>query len=203
MDPTERPQGGFTLVEILIALALAALLLAGVYGTFFSLAGATARARQEMEKTRSIRGTLDLIRRELASARFVRESDRHPFILLDRDRFGMPASVITIAPTTPPVPGVEDQAIVTWRTIEREGRVILIRESIPSHRTGDPLPAPVLDDVKGFLVECYDGSRWVRTWDARVNGRLPLMARVTITLSDEGVDRTYLVSTPLRRGNGT
>lgn len=196
MRPTDRGDAGFTLIEILLALALSGLLLAGVYGTFFSLSSATVRAREEMEATRSIRGTLDLIRRELASARFRRDSDRHRFVLLDRDRYGTPASEITLSTITPPSPqGVEDQALVTWRTIERENRVMLVRESIPSHRLGDPVAYPHMEGITGFLVECHDGSKWIRTWDAAVNGRLPERVRVTITRDEGGSERSYSITT--------
>lgn len=204
MRPTDPTSAGFTLLELLLALALGGLLLAGVYGSFFSLSTATLRAREEMEATRSIRGTLDLVRRELSSARFRRGSEGHRFILLDRDRFGKPASVLTFATLTPPSPqGVEDQAIVTWRTIEREERLILVRESIPAHRLGDPVAYPQMEDITGFLVECFDGAKWIRTWDSTVNGRLPDRVRITITRKEGESERSYTISTPIAAGGGT
>ena len=43
-----------------------------------------------------------------------------------------------------------------------------------------------MERISGFLVECYDGSKWVRSWDTALNGTLPKMLRVTVQVDEDG-----------------
>jgi len=58
------PNKGFTLLELLIALALLAILSAALYGTYFSLMRGREVATAGMESRRELRVTLDMLRRE-------------------------------------------------------------------------------------------------------------------------------------------
>jgi general secretion pathway protein J len=50
-----------------------------------------------------------------------------------------------------------------------------------------------MEELEGFLVECYSGGKWVRTWDTTLNTRLPKAIRITLSLK-EG-DKTVNYST--------
>jgi general secretion pathway protein J len=43
-----------------------------------------------------------------------------------------------------------------------------------------------MERISSFLVECYDGSKWVRSWDTALNGALPKMLRITVQVVEDG-----------------
>jgi general secretion pathway protein J len=189
---------GFTLIEVLLAVALAGVVVAALYGTFFSLTRAQERATEDSEARRELRGTLDLIRREVDGALFQRDDKRLRFVVEDRDRFGKPLSALELTCIAPPGgAGATDQILVRYRPIERSGRVLLARELKDLHHLGDPVAYPQMERLESFLVECHDGSRWLRTWDAAVNGGLPKQVRVTVTVRDGEREVPYsIVASP-------
>jgi len=63
-----RERKGFTLIEVLIALALLSILAGTLYSTYFTLIKGRESATEGMEARRELRTTLDLLRRELNSA---------------------------------------------------------------------------------------------------------------------------------------
>ena len=67
---------------------------------------------------------------------------------------------------------------------EKEGVLTLTRESRDPYLDASvqTLPYPVMDVVEGFLVECFDGGKWVKSWDTALNGFLPKSVRITVTL---------------------
>ena len=65
-------------------------------------------------------------------------------------------------------------------TLVREARDLYLDASVAS------VPYPVMDRMEGFLVECYDGSKWVRSWDTALNNTLPKGLRVTVHVEEDG-----------------
>ena len=193
-----RNSRGFTLIEVLVAVALAGVVVAALYGTFFGLTRAQERATQGAEALRELRSTLDQIRREIDAAWFQRDDSRLRFVVEDRDRFGKPASNLELTCIAPPGgAGATDQVLVRYRPIERENRLLLAREVKDLHHLGDPVAYPQMEALDGFQVECFDGSRWLKTWDSSQNGGLPRQVRVTITVKDGDRDVPFsIVATP-------
>jgi general secretion pathway protein J len=51
----------------------------------------------------------------------------------------------------------------------------------------EAIPAyPQMERISAFLVECYDGSKWVKSWDSAINGALPKSLKVTVQVEEEG-----------------
>ncbi len=67
-QPMRLGQRGFTLVEIMVAVAIAALLLSTIYGVFQTVAGAKQRLDQEGENYHVARVIFDRLSRELRGA---------------------------------------------------------------------------------------------------------------------------------------
>jgi general secretion pathway protein J len=189
---------GFTLIEVLLAVALAGVVVATLYGTFFSLTRAQERATQDAEVRRELRSTLDLIRREVDAAWFKTSDKQLKFVVEDRDRFGKPVSGLELTCIAAPGgAGASDQILVRYRPVERNNHILLARELKDLHHLGDPVAYPQMEQLESFLVECYDGSRWLRTWDAALNGSLPKQVRITVTVMDGEREVPYsIVATP-------
>ena len=194
---------GFTLLELLVALALMALLAAALYGSYFALVAGRDRATAVAEEVRELRTTLDALRRQLASAYFrgpvSSEDPDHPrfrFVVEDRDFYGKPASTLAFTTIAPPAVGetqpVSDQMLVEYRPVAKENGMRVTVRKRDVYMEGETPPTYVqMEDVQGFLVECFDGTKWVRSWDARLNSGLPKQVRVTVTLSRGEKDASY------------
>lgn len=204
----QQPVRGFTLLEVLIALAVLAVLAAALYGTFFSVSRARDAAAEGAEQRREIRSTLDLLRREIASALPVQNSygatpGSSPvrFVVEDRDLFGAPASTLSMAVVAPPSAGSlpsSDLRYVEYRPVEHKGKLVLTRSARELFGTVKAIPYPQMEEIKGFLVECRRGTNWEKTWDTQLNGGLPEAVRVTIFVLERGKEVPYSAVVKLR-----
>jgi len=181
---------GFTLLEILIALILLSVLSAALYGSYFGVVRARESATDGMESRRELGATLDLIRREVASAMFIRSDTRLRFVVEDRDNFGIPASVLELATLAPPSTMERRESgivKVRYRLIEKDNTRTLTRQEQDLFYDGANIPAyPQMERIRSFLVECQDGTKWVKNWDTAINGVLPKAVRVTVQVDDQG-----------------
>jgi general secretion pathway protein J len=184
---------GFTLIEILVAVLLLGILSTALYGSYFTVLNARERTSEGMEARRELGSTLDLIRREFAAApKLDRNDKRLRFIVEDRDNFGKPASSLELTTLTrSPGQGRKESGISTvrYRLEEKDKRHILTRrEQDLFFESADAKGYPQMERISSFLVECYDGSKWVRSWDtaAALNNALPTMLRVTVQVDEDG-----------------
>jgi general secretion pathway protein J len=190
---------GFTLLELLVALVLLVMLSGALYGTYFSVMRGSEAARERTEPLRDARVTLDLLRRELAAVNFDSNNKRLHFVVEDRDIFGKPASILDFTAFTVPRTGSvpsSDVMAVRYRPVEREEQtMILSRQTEDLYLDSKPLPYPLTEQIQGFLVECYDGNQWVKSWDTTLNAGLPKAVRVTLLVqgSDKPVGFTAIV----------
>ncbi len=183
--------GGFTLLEVLVALLLMVTLTGALYGTYFAIVRSRDRAYADLEPLRDIRATLDLIRREIDSAYYDKSNKRLRFVVEDRDSFGKPSSTLDLTAITTPLAGsvpTSDLMEVRYEPGEKDGQLLLTRKETDVYLDVKPSPYPQIDKIQGFLVECHDGNAWVKTWDTSLNNGLPQAVRITLTIK-EG-DRT-------------
>jgi general secretion pathway protein J len=185
---------GFTLLEVLIAVVLLGILAAALYGSYFAVLKARERAAEGMEARRELGNTLDLLRREIDAALYTSSDQRLGFIVEDRDNFGQPASnleLTTLAPPSPLGDGRKESGIidVQYRMVEKENQQqILTRKEQDILLESTTVPDyPQMERISSFLVECSsDGSNWVKSWDTKLNGRLPKIVRITVQVEEEG-----------------
>ena len=181
---------GFTLIEILIAVVLMGILSTALYGSYFTVLKARERASEGMEARRELGSTLDLIRREFAAAVYNRTDKRLRLVVEDRDNFGKPASSLELTTLIPASgQGRKESGIssVRYRLVEKDKNFILTRrEQDIFFESGDAKAYPQMERISDFLVECYDGSKWVRSWDTALNNALPKMLRVTVHVIEDG-----------------
>jgi general secretion pathway protein J len=195
---------GFTLLEILIAVVLLGILSAALYGSYFTVLNARERASEGMEARRELGSTLDLIRREFAAAVYNRDDKRLRFIVEDRDNFGRPASSLELTTMIPSSgQGRKESGIssVRYRLEEKDKRFILTRrEQDIFFESADAKGYPQMERVSDFLVECYDGSKWVKSWDTALNGALPKMLRATVHVIEDGRSVEFYILANSRMG---
>lgn len=203
MSSTWRNRG-FTLLELLVALAILVILSMALYGTYFSLMKGRDVAVEKMDDRRELAATLDLLRREITAAFYNTGDKRLSFVVEDRDYFGKPTSTLTFTAIASPRSGsvpASDQVLVVYKAVEKEKKLILARQEKDLFVTAESIPYPQMKEVEGFLVQCYDGGKWVKTWDTALNSRLPTAVRVTISLMDG--EKTVSFSTIARPRMGS
>lgn len=197
---------GFTLLEVLIAVVLLGILAAALYGSYFGVVRARERASEGMESQRERGATLDLIRREVSSALFNRNDKNLHFVVEDRDNFGTAASTLELTTLAPPaVQLLKESGVVTvqYKLTEKDKKRLLTRQEHDPFFVSGIVPAyPQMERISSFLVECYDGSKWVKSWDTAINGRLPAMVRVTVGIEEDGAPHEFLMlATPRINGS--
>ena len=205
---SSRGDHGFTLLEVLIAVALLGILSTALYSSYFAVIRARERAGAGMETRRELGATLDLLRREVASAIFNRSDKRLRFVVEDRDNFGAPASKLELTTLTPPASTPRQESgisVVSYGLVDKNKRLILTRKErdfLVDAVAASPAPAyPQMESISAFLVECYDGSKWVKSWDTALNGTLPKMVRITVRVAEEGKPAEFTVlATPMVSG---
>jgi general secretion pathway protein J len=196
---------GFTLLELLVAMALLVIVVGALYSTYFSLMQGRDRAVNGMESRRELRGTLDLLRREIASAVYASGDKKLHFIVEDRDSFGKPASNLDFTTLSPPRSGSQpqsDQVTVAYRSVAQDGKLTLMRQARDIFYTSDPKPYPQVEELEGFLVECLSGDKWSRSWDTELNHSLPKSVRITLRIK-EGEKTVDYVTVASPRISGT
>lgn len=191
MSTIWQRDNGFTLLELLVAMAIMVILSAALYGTYFSVMRGREVAASGMESRRELCGTLDLLRREIAAAYFTgtNTSRKKPlfFIVEDRDIFGKPASILNFTCIVPPRNGSlpsSDQREVTYRLVEHDKKLVLTRQEKELYSDAKVPEYPQMEELEGFLVECDNGGKWVKNWDTTLNSKLPTAVRITIRLKE-------------------
>lgn len=186
MPPKMRNNKGFTLIELLIALALLVVLSAALYGTYFSVVSAREKGGMRIEERRELSTTMAKLHDELSSA-FFKKNPRLHFVVEDRDAFGKPSSLLQFTALAPPsvdAAPASDITLVRYSVLEKDEQMTLVRESRDPYldKSVKSVPYPLIDRIDGFLVECWDGGKWVKSWDTALNGFLPKKVRVTLTM---------------------
>lgn len=181
---------GFTLLEILIAIVLLGILTSALYGSYFTVIKARDSASSGMESRRELGATLDLIRREVASAMFSRSDKRLKFVVEDRDNFGDQSSTLELTTLTPSsIQNRSESGIVTVKYVmvkKGKKRILTRQERDLVSEDTTVAPYPQMEQITAFLIECYDGSKWIKSWDTSINGALPKGVRITVRLDEEG-----------------
>jgi general secretion pathway protein J len=178
---------GFTLLELLVALALLVVVAGALYGSFFTVIRGRDSATAGMESLRETSATLAQLRHEISSALYVRGDKKLSFVVEDRDQFGKPASNLTFSTLGMTRVGdlpSSDQREVRYRTGEKEGKLLLTRSEKELFFDVEPQQYPQMEEIEGFLVECNDSGKWVRSWDTLLNGKLPDAVRITLVVKD-------------------
>lgn len=185
---------GFTLVEVLIAVALVAILLSTVYGVFTSVAGAKQRLESEGEGYHQARVFFDRLGRELRGAYFDPQKQKTFFIgRLSEEE--LPLLNLTTTSGTPYGGRQGGINIVSYELLpDRESPVgdeilVLMRDersvfALPGDNREGYRLATGLRDVK---FRYYRDGEWHDEYDARQNGnKLPQMVELTLSLPVEG-----------------
>jgi len=190
-----RGSGGFTLLEVLVALSITAVILGTLYSSFFVIQRAVQATEETLVTLHEARAALDVMRREVEAAFTMDGTEgKEMFIVKDRDFYGAQASGMSFVTHASVLHG---PARVSYEVVDIDGRLTLIKTLTTIGRNEDDAPkAEMVEEIASFSVEALiSGSEWVRTWNrntmppkVRISLEVPLAGR-TVKLTVTAMPR--------------
>jgi len=202
---------GFTLLEVLVALALLAMVITLVQGAYSGAVRSTEAIGRDTERVHLAAVVLDRMVRELSTAFEDANRRQATGLVLSTDLDGI--ATLSFTTRVPPIGGrtAGGDAEVGYALEEADEGVDLVRRET-TRLDGDLLeggiPRTLVAGLTAFRVQCYDGEEWKDDWDSRAQPNplhLPLAVSVELAWTDgEGDDATeavYRTSTPVYAAN--
>jgi len=200
-DP--KPVGAFTLLEMILAVGVAAIVLTAVSAAFFTALHLQASTQAAVDEATPLDQALAVMRRDLACA--VTPTNGTGKVLSGDFKAGQVSSLGINVPvalemytatgalsSAPDAPWGDIQRVTyelerpADRSMPGMELVRSVERNLLSTLTPDVEDEPLLGGVGNIQVSCYDGAQWYNTWDTTdpTAGatNLPLAVRVQIQM---------------------
>jgi general secretion pathway protein J len=197
--------GGFTLLEILLALSVLSVLLLLLLSAFTGAVRVRETLSSRSREFRQIRLVLDRVGTDLMGAFATSAREESALSLREDQLSGMPAATLTFTAfqlfdgdsSRPPAEIVKIRYFprigadgVTLELHREQSDLPFIENKIPLREY------PVAEKLRGFRVEVYDGTTWVKEWPSGGGTKTSLPKKAAITLVD-GRGDTYRREIPI------
>ena len=203
-----QPRRAFTLIEVLLAVSVFAIVLAAINSVFFGALRLRNRTIESFETARPLNHALRTIQRDLEG------------IMPPGGRFsgkftttleGLNTNITTligerVTPDIHTATGPVNE-LARWADVQKvayylvlptntttasttnPGRELVrqVTRNILSLNIEEPEAQWLLSGVETFRLYYYDGMAWNETWDSSVNTNLPTAIKVQLTMSDDYV----------------
>lgn len=194
LPPAHRSDGGFTLVEVLLATALLAVVAAMVFGSLHLSTLAIDGARATAARDQMLRSTLRVITEELTASV---ANPIGPWMGLNAQQEGQPADTLAFL-TLGQFRGFESGQETEFVRIvyAREGDRLFrfVRRNLYGLTDDSVDRLELASDVKGFNVRYFDAQAnlWTDDWDGRARTSPPGAVLIELTLTQENAEpRTF------------
>jgi general secretion pathway protein J len=183
-------QKGFTLIEILISIAILSIVLTAIYSTFFIAQRAVDGVDESLVKLQEARRALDILKCEL-DASFFKQADANTLLTIkDRDSYGKSASELTFTAFSILRPGLSR---ISYYIEEHDGSLNLCKKVEPPHQTPEETEGTkIIENLSAFSIEAKYHDQWIKTWDTDINKGIPEEIRISLAFRIK--DRTVSLS---------
>jgi general secretion pathway protein J len=190
---------GFTLVEVLVAISILAILLTSVYGIFSSVSLARERLEVDSAEYHRARVLFDRMGRELRGTYFQRRVRDSIFTGRSADDGPVELELTTtaVSPLSQTGSGLAKVHYLLVEDQEDEGKgLVLLRSEHPIHEQVDEDAAGMMRLVPGIeamTLRFYAAGQWQTSWDGRTSG-LPDMVEIALDLRAGNANPIHFVS---------
>lgn len=199
-DHLHRSHAGFTLLEMLVAVTLVAMMVVGLWAVFRISIRSWSRGTEFMDANQRHRSIMSLVRKQMASTYglvaytdpqqpgsgtliFSGTENNIQFISLNSLQFQESPGLTLVSYD------VEQDAGGDYALVEREARYL---ESMPEEgsSTSGSKATPIFENLSSCFFEYFDPGnadnppQWVREWDGQKLGKLPLALSLTMISRD-------------------
>jgi len=193
MRKGHKRYGAFTLVELLISLAILSIVAALAYTSLVSVRRVVDIHRRNEESLRNIRSFVQRLDVELSSATYVRSASQTLFQSKRVEMDGKVSSTLvftTISPFSIYDIGRREEIIrieyeVTLHDKDRD-RIVLRRKEYPhiliEGSLQEPVEYTVSQELTSFLLRFKKDGKWYESWDTGVMDLLPDSIEMTFSL---------------------
>jgi len=185
-----RSEGGFTLVEVLLAVSLVAMMATLVFGSLYVTTSAIDAARANSANEQIVRSTLRVMTDELSVA-VTRATG--PWIGINGQQDGQPADTVAFL-TMGQFRGAEStkdtELVRIVYTKEGDRLLRFVRRNLYGLTDESIEQVELATRVKGFNVRYYDGrsNLWLDEWDSRGLPGTPKALLIELTLLQENAE---------------
>jgi general secretion pathway protein J len=189
-SPPRHSERGFTLVEVLLAVSLVAVIAAMVFSGLYLTTTAIDRTRAGAADEQILRSTLRVMADELAMS----VSDiSSPWMGINAQQDGQPADTVaflSVGQFRGMESATETETVRIVYTREEDRLLRVVRRNLYGITDESIDHMELAVKVKGFNVRYYDrtANLWSDEWDARARAGVPSAVLIELTLVQDGAE---------------
>jgi len=200
---------GFTLLEMLVALAIIALIVSAVYASYISSAQSSSRCQSKITRNHQARTILHLMTRQIRCAylnhpprqdnRFTTNSATNDIDMFYGDPDNSKGLILRFdtncgTQNGRPVNGLYQAAYL----YDKLNNQLLYRQA-PAfardntwYKTDNEIPTLIIDNIRQVTLSFYDGRQWHNRWHYSKHKSLPCAVKITLEFTDDnGTSQKY------------
>ena len=174
---------GFTLLEVLIAVAILSIVLGAIYSTFFLSNRAMQGMDESMTKLQESRRAIDILRRELDALYHDKTREDTFLKIVDKDNYGKQATRLDFTAFATQMPGLSR---ISYYVEEKGGKNILFKQMGAAFNNKEREASDIIDDLEEFSIEAKYNDAWVKTWDTGISAKIPEEIRISLSVIIHG-----------------
>lgn len=184
-------QKGFTLLELLVAMAIGSVILFALYLSFSSVLSGRSSIDERAERTREVERFVDSFSREIQSV-YLSGNNRATFFKGSLGNGALPSGEVEFTTINYPASGISgDLVAIRYSVGDSEGgRPALFKEVWNPYGIGNErVRVEVVDDIRGFDLSFYNGASWAAAWDGALEKGAPSAVSATLKIMDRGAEK--------------
>jgi type II secretion system protein J len=203
-------KGGFTLVEILVAMAIIVTIVSMVYGSYFAISKSTQAYKSKITLSQQGRKVLEQMARQIRCS-YAGKADKHTYpTSIPQQKKPVPASAIDYFNGNSDEPSGEILHLittngflvgqdpqdglfeVTYKLDKSRGLLFSSQRrfaATPKNAVQKKDWQPIAENVECFKLAFFDGQQWLNKWDFKDKGEPPCAVKINITLEDKNYQR--------------
>lgn len=181
-------QTGFTLIEVLVAIALLAVIGTMVFGSLVTTTQAMDAGRERAEREQTVRRVLRVMAEDISLSQ---QDKTFPWMGMNGTQDGQPADTLVFLAMGDSMGNQavkESDTVRVVYTRERDRLIRFVRRNRYSLTDEALDQVELADRVRGFNVRYYDGQSRIWTDEWRTNNKMPTVLLLEVTFQPPNAD---------------